>query len=86
MKAWLPTLFIILVTTLVIFATRALLRFRAGPTGSQSLQFRIQAWTVGLIFLGLLALILVLPESIDSNLLFSVIGFLTTVAGPPPLS
>ena len=80
MQAWLPTLFIILATFLIVVSTRAFLKFRAGPTGSQSLQFRIQAWTVGLIFLGLLALILVLPESIDSNLLFSVIGLVVTGA------
>ena len=79
-QAWLPALFVILATILIVAATRAFLKFRVGSKGSQSLQFRIQAWTVGLIFLGLLVLILVLPDSIDSNLLFSVIGLVVTGA------
>lgn len=77
---WLPVLIILILTVLSIVILRAFLRRRIGQVAAHTLSFQRQAATVGLVFLGLMAAVLALPESIDENLAFSVVGLVVTGA------
>jgi len=77
---WVPALIVVAIVAVIIVGVRALLRHRGRAQSAHSLQFQIQAWTVGLVFAGLLAVVFALPDSVDSNLVFSVVGLVVTGA------
>lgn len=77
---WVPALVVAVAATVAIVVVRAVLRHRGQGEAAHTLRFRLQAWTVGLAFVALLAVVFVLPDSVDSNLVFSVIGLVVTGA------
>ena len=76
---WVPALVVIVATFVVVFGVRWFLQRNAGADGTDS-NFSIQLGTVAAVLLGLLAVILVLPDGTDSDLAFSVFGLIVTGA------
>lgn len=77
--AWLPALAVVAFTALAIMFTRWVVRRRSGVDDAES-RFRAQLVTVGLVLVGLLAVIFVLPEGTNSDLAFSIVGLIVTGA------
>lgn len=77
---WIPALIVVAIVIVIILAVRAVLRHQRKAQSAHSLRFQLQAWTVGLIFAGLLAVVFALPDTVDSNLVFSVVGLVVTGA------
>lgn len=76
---WLPALIAVGLTLVAILLARWLLQ-RSSKVDAAESHFRAQIATVGVILLGLLAVIFVLPDGSDSDLAFSVVGLIVTGA------
>lgn len=76
---WIPSGIAALATIAIVAVVRWLLR-RSDTIERAETTFRIQMATVALVLVGLLTVILVLPESLDSELAFSVVGLVVTGA------
>lgn len=76
---WLPALAAIFITILVIAVLRIVLRRRGGIDNAET-RFRMQLATVGILLLGLLVVVFLLPEGSDSDLAFSIVGLIVTGA------
>ncbi len=76
---WVPALVAIALTIVAILVARWLLQ-RSTKVDAAESHFRAQIATVGVILLGLLAVIFVLPDGSDSDLAFSVVGLIVTGA------
>lgn len=76
---WLPALVAVVGTILVVVAIRMLLQRRGGIDDAEA-RFRSQLATVGVILLGLLVVVFLLPEESDSDLAFSIVGLIVTGA------
>lgn len=76
---WLPAIAVVAITLLAIMITRYVVRSRSGVDDAES-RFQSQLITVGLVLVGLLVVIFVLPEDSNSDLAFSVVGLIVTGA------
>ena len=76
---WIPAFSAVLVTLLLIVAMRFLLRKKSTKDEAET-HFRTQLVTIGLVLLGLLAVIFLLPDGSDSDLAFSLFGLIVTGA------
>jgi len=80
LAAWLPTLTALVVTGLAVAVMRLVLGRRAGTEAKHSLGFQIQVWTIGIVALGVVMAVLLLPDQTDGNLVFSALGLVVTGA------
>lgn len=76
---WIPAFGAVLVTLLLIAALRAIVKKRSTKDEAET-HFRSQLITIGLVLLGLLAVIFLLPDGTDSDLAFSLFGLIVTGA------
>ena len=76
---WLPAVAAVVLTILVIAILRVALLRRSHVDDAEA-RFRTQLATVGVILIGLLAVVIVLPEGSNSDLAFSVVGLIVTGA------
>ncbi|NNE95416.1 MAG: mechanosensitive ion channel [Acidimicrobiales bacterium] len=79
LEQWLPSLIAAAVTVLAVFAMRSIESHRwAGDVSERT--FRKQVYTFGILLLGTLVVIFVLPEGANQDLAFGVIGLVVTGA------
>lgn len=76
---WIPALVVVLVTIGLIVVARAVAG-RSSKRDTADRKFRAQIATIGVVLLGILALIFALPDGSDSDLAFSVFGLVVTGA------
>ncbi len=76
---WVPAISVVIITVLAIIATRAIVRRRSSSDDAEA-RFRSQLLTVGLVLVGLLVVVFVLPDDSNSDLAFSVVGLVVTGA------
>ncbi len=76
---WFPAFGAFFLTILLIMVLRIVLRKRGGVDSSET-RFRIQLVTAGVLLLGLLVIVFLLPEGSDSDLAFSIVGLIVTGA------
>ena len=76
---WVPPVFVVLATALIVLAVRWLIR-RTTKVNRSETRFREQVAAVAIVLLGLVTIIFVLPDDSDSNLAFSVVGLVVTGA------
>ncbi len=76
---WLPALAAVVVTILAIVAIRMVVN-RGSRADDVEARFRAQLATVGVVLLGLLVVVFLLPEESDSDLAFSIVGLIVTGA------
>lgn len=76
---WLPALIAVFAIVLLIAVIRFVLLKRSSVENAEA-RFRAQLATAGVILLGLLAVVFLLPEESDSDLAFSIVGLIVTGA------
>ena len=76
---FLPAILAGLLTFIIVIAVRLIVRRRAGVDDVEA-RFRSQIASVGVVLLGLLVIVFLLPEGSNSDLAFSIIGLVVTGA------
>ncbi|MBT8198059.1 MAG: mechanosensitive ion channel [Acidimicrobiia bacterium] len=74
---WIPSVGAVVVTMGIVVGGRYLVRRSASTDGGPG-AFRTELVTIGVSLVGLLVAVLLLPESIDSELAFSAVGLILT--------